>query len=128
MTNTIRPGDATSLLIRGEVRIGARAKARGLPEVCETPTGCTINRSETRLRKSVTLGGQRRSDDRARGVVGDGMQGRSCHVNQGDLYRQRWVFIAREKGTKSPLCRSQSTRSSEEAGQCPWSEGVQEGG
>jgi hypothetical protein len=37
-------------------------------------------------------------------------------VNQGDLFRARWVFIALRKGTKSPLGRSQSTRRSEEAG------------
>jgi hypothetical protein len=116
MTNTIRPYAATSLLINGEVQTGTRAKARGLPEVCETPTGHRSSRSETRVRESVTLGGQQKSDDEARGVVGDGMQGRSCHVNQGDLSRQRWVFIAPGVGTKSPPGRSQSVHSSEEAG------------
>jgi hypothetical protein len=74
------------------------------------------SQSETRLRESVTLGGQRESDDRARKVVGDGMRGRSRHVNQGDLSRPRWVFIAIRKGTKSPLDRSQSAHISEEAG------------
>ncbi len=44
------------------------------------------------------------------------MQGRSSLVNQGDLFRTRRVFIAPDKGTKSPLGRSQSARSSEEAG------------
>jgi hypothetical protein len=36
-------------------------------------------------RKSVTLGGQRKSGDGVRQVFGDGMQGSSRHVNQGDL-------------------------------------------
>src|SRR5665647_2932994 len=116
MTNTIRPCVATSLLTEGEVQIGTRAEARGLPEVCETPTGYESNRSETRFRGPVRLGGQRQSDDRARKVVGDGMQGSSCHVNQGDLFRQRWVFIALREGTKNPLGRSQSAHSSEKAG------------
>jgi len=62
------------------------------------------------------LGGQRRSDDRARQVGGDGMHGRSSPVNQGDLPGTRREFIAPDKGTKSPLSRSQSTRSSKEAG------------
>ena len=77
-------------------------KTRGLPEVCETPTGHRNSRSETRFRKPVTLGGQRESDDRARGMVGDGMQGSSRHVNRGDLSGPRWVFIALVLGTKSP--------------------------
>jgi hypothetical protein len=71
---------------------------------------------ETRFRESVALGGQQRSDDRVRRVVGDGMQGRSCHVNQGDLSRPRRVFNAHMLCTKSPLGRSQSTHSSVEAG------------
>jgi cytochrome c len=72
MTNTIRPHVATSLLIQGEVQTGDD------------------------IRKPVTLGGQRKSDDRARKVVGDGMHGRSCHVNQGDLPDRRSVFMRRE--------------------------------
>ncbi len=44
------------------------------------------------------------------------MQGSSCRVNQGDLFRPRWVFIALMQGTKSPLDRSQSTHKSVEAG------------
>ena len=59
-------------------------------------------------RKPVTLGGQRRSDDRARQVFGDGMRGRLRDVNQGDLLETRWM--------KSPSSRSQSTHKSEEAG------------
>lgn len=58
-------------------------------------------------RKSVTLGGQQ-SDGRARQVFGDGMRGRLCVVNQGDLPETRWA--------KSPSDRSQSTHRSEEAG------------
>jgi len=100
----------------GEVQTGTRARARGLPEVCETPTGHRVSQSETRFRESITLGGQQESDDRARGVVGDGMQGSSRHVNQGDLSGPRWVFIALVSGTKSPPGRSQSTHSSVEAG------------
>ena len=92
MTNTIRPCVATSLRIQGEVQTWAETQ------------------------EPVTLGGQRRSDGRARQVFGDGMHGRLRIVNQGDLLRARWVFIAPSKGTKSPLGRSQSTRSSEEAG------------
>jgi len=56
------------------------------------------------------------------------MHGRSCDVKQGDLSGKGLVFIAPCVGTKSQPGRSQSTRSSREAGQCPWSEGVQEGG
>jgi len=92
MTNTIRPCVAMSLQSKGEIQTWAET------------------------RESVTLGGQRRSDGRARQVDGDGMHGRSSAVNQGDLPRARWVFIAPRKGTKSPLGRSQSTCSSEEAG------------
>ncbi len=66
-------------------------------------------------RESVTLGGQWRSDGRARQVFGDGMHGRSCRVKQGDLSGTRWEFIAPDKGTKSLPGRSQSTHSSEEA-------------
>lgn len=58
--------------------------------------------------KPVTLGGQRKSDDRARQVFGDGMRGRLRDVNQGDLPETRWA--------KSPSGRSQSTHKSEEAG------------
>jgi len=67
-------------------------------------------------RKPVTLGGQLKSDGRARQVFGDGMHGRSCHVNQGDLSGKRSVFIALRVGTKSRSGRSQSTRSSQDAG------------
>lgn len=105
MTNTIRPCVATSLRIQGEVQ------TRG------SDTG-----------KPVTLGGQHRSDGRARQVFGDGMYGRSCRVNQGDPIGTRREFIAPNKGTKSPPVRSQSVRSSREAAQWPWSEGTQEGG
>lgn len=59
------------------------------------------------LRKPVTLGGQQ-SDGRARQVFGDGMRGRLCVVNQGDLPETRRA--------KSPSGRSQSTHKSEEAG------------
>jgi hypothetical protein len=59
-------------------------------------------------RKPVTLGGQRKSDDRARQVFIDGMRRRSRDVNQGDLLETRWA--------KSPSGRSQSTHKSEEAG------------
>ena len=65
--------------------------------------------------KPVTLGEQHRSDGRARQVFGDGMYGRSCHVNQGDLTGPRKVFIAPDKGTKSRPVRSQSVHSSQEA-------------
>jgi len=92
MTNTIRPCVAMSLQSKGEIQTWVETRG------------------------PVPLVGQRRSDDRARQVVGDGMHGRSSPVNQGDLLRARWVFIAPRKGTKSPLGRSQSTRSSEEAG------------
>jgi hypothetical protein len=66
-------------------------------------------------RKSVTLGGQRKSDGRARQVFGDGMRGKSSHVNQGDLPDRRTVF----RGVvlpKSRVGRSQSVHRSEEAG------------
>ena len=114
MTNTIRPYVAMSLLMQGEVQTGTRARARGLPEVCETPTGHGSSRSETRFREPVTLGGQLKSDGRARKVVGDGMQGRSCHVNQGDQPGERLVFM--RSVPKSQPGRSQSVHSSEEAG------------
>ncbi len=39
--------------------------------------------------KSVTLGEQQKSDDRAHQVFGGGMHGRSCDVNQGDLSAAR---------------------------------------
>ncbi len=58
--NTFRPYVATSLLIQGEVQTGTRAKARGLPEVCETPIQRVSSCSETRFRKPVTLGVQRK--------------------------------------------------------------------
>ena len=58
--------------------------------------------------KPVTLGGQRKSDDRARQVFGDGMRERLRDVNQGDLLGTRWA--------RSPSSRSQSTHKSEEAG------------
>jgi hypothetical protein len=68
------------------------------------------------LRKPAALGGQHRSDSRARKVVGDGMQGSSCRVNQGDLPGKRLVFTAPDKGTKNQPGRSQSIHSSVEAG------------
>ena len=92
MTNTIRPCVATSLRIQGEVQTWMNT------------------------RESVTLVGQRKSDGRVRQVFGDGMHGRSCDVNQGDLFGTGTVFIAPDRGTKSRLDRSQSTRSSGEAG------------
>jgi hypothetical protein len=45
-------------------------------------------------RKPVTLGGQHKSDDRARGVFGDGMRGRSRRVKQGDLPDRRLEFMS----------------------------------
>jgi len=93
MTNTIRPYVATSLRIQGEVQT-----------------------REKELGKSVTLEEQRRSDGRARRVFGDGMHGRSCRVNRGDLSGSRREFIAPDKDTKSPPGRSQSVHNSEEAG------------
>jgi hypothetical protein len=66
--------------------------------------------------KPTTLGGQHRSDGWARQVFGDGMHGSSCHVNQGDLSGERWVFSGRKMVTKSQSVRSQSTHSSVEAG------------
>jgi len=57
------------LRIQGEVRIWEKAG-----ENCRGRPG-----------KPVTLGEQQKSDDRARQVFGDGMHGRSCDVNQGDL-------------------------------------------
>jgi hypothetical protein len=65
--------------------------------------------------KPATLGEQRRSDDRARRVFGDGMHGRLRRVNRGDLSGSRREFIVPDKDTKSPPDRSQSVHSSEEA-------------
>jgi len=53
-------------------------------------------------RKSVTLGGQQKSDGGARQVVGDGMQGRSRQVNQGDLSGKRAVNTGRT-GVRAPI-------------------------
>jgi len=92
MTNTIRPCVATSLRTQGEVQTWGNETGR-----------------------PVTLDGQQRSDGRARQVFGDGMYGRSCRVNQGDLIGTRREFIAPDKDTKSPTVRSQSVHSSEEA-------------
>jgi len=61
------------------------------------------------------LEGQQESDVRADWVVGDGMHGRSCQVNQGDLIGTRREFIVPDKDTKSPPIRSQSVHISEEA-------------
>jgi RNA-directed DNA polymerase len=80
----------------------------------------------TAFEESVTLGGQHRSGDGARQVVGDRMQGRLRHVNQGDLPDTRLVFMFRE-GPKSQSGRSQSTHRSEEVLETGWSKGVQEG-
>jgi len=66
--------------------------------------------------KPVKLGEQRRSEDRARRVFGDGMSGRSCRVNRGDLSGKRRAFIVPDKDTKNPPDRSQSVHISEEAG------------
>ena len=92
MTNTIRPYVATSLRMQGEVQ--SRRNDAGKP---------------------VTLGEQQRSEGRARRVFGDGMQGRSCYVNRGDLPGTRRAFIVPDKDTKNPPDRSQSVHSSEEA-------------
>ena len=67
-------------------------------------------------REPVTLGGQRRSDGRARQVFGDGMHGRSGRVKQGDLSGERRKFIVGRCGTKNPPGRGHSTHSSGEAG------------
>ena len=99
MTNTFRPCDATSQLIRGEVQ-----------------TGYTGRTHQCGFRKPVTLGGQRKSGDGARRVVGDRMHGKARHVKEGDLSGTRLVFIALKQGTKSQPGRSQSTRSSVDAG------------
>ena len=64
---------------------------------------------------SDALKGQQESDVRAYWVVGDGMHGRSCGVNQGDLIGTRREFNAPDKGTKSLPVRSQSVHSSGEA-------------
>ncbi|MEN6319382.1 MAG: hypothetical protein ABFD82_11590, partial [Syntrophaceae bacterium] len=69
-------------------------------------------RPETEVGKPATLGEQRRSDGRALRVFGDGMFGRSCHVNRGDLANTRRAFIVPDKDTKNPLGRSQSAHSS----------------
>jgi len=55
------------------------------------------------------------------------MHGRLRAVKQGDLFGKRSVFM-RPMAPKSRPDRSQSAHSSEEAGQCLWSEGAQEGG
>ena len=99
MTNTFRPCDATSQLIRGEVQ-----------------TGYTGRTHQCGFRKPVTLGGQRKSDDGARRVVGDRMHGKVRRVKEGDLPGTRLVFIALKQGTKSQPGRSQSIRSSVDAG------------
>jgi len=65
--------------------------------------------------KPVTLGGQHRSDDRARQVFGDGMRERLRDVNQGDLPVIRPAFILRRQ-TKNRAGRSQSVHSSVETG------------
>jgi len=71
---------------------------------------------QRRLRKLATLGGQRKSGDGVRRVVGDRMHRRVRHVKEGDLLGTRLVFIALKQGTKSQPGRSQSARSSEDAG------------
>jgi hypothetical protein len=99
MTNTIRPCGATSQLIRGEVQTGY--------------TGRTL---QCGFRKPVTLGGQRKSDGGARRVVGGRMHGKVRHVKEGDLSGTRLVFTAPKQGRKSQPGRSQSIRSSVDAG------------
>ena len=69
---------------------------------------------QCRFGESVTLGGQRISDDRARQVCGDGMHGSSCGVNQGDLPGKRLVFT--RSLPKIQPGRSQSIHSSVETG------------
>jgi hypothetical protein len=110
IANTIRPHVATSLRIQGEVQTGAERLLR----LAKTPW---MNMSPTVAKgpwKSVTLGGQQRSDDGARQVFGGGMRGRWRHVNQGDLPANRpgtrWYETMNRAG------RSQSVHSSEEAG------------
>ena len=66
--------------------------------------------------KPITLGGQHRSDGRARQVFGDGMHGSPCYVNQGDLSGKRSVFSVEIAHTKSWPGRSQSIHSSVEVG------------
>ncbi len=53
---------------------------------------------------------------KGRRVVGDRMHGKVRHVKEGDLPGTRLVFIALKQGTKSQPGRSQSTRSSVDAG------------
>jgi hypothetical protein len=77
MTNTFRPCGATSQLIRGEAQ-----------------TGYTGRTHQCGFRKSVTLGGQRKSGDGALRVVGDRMHGKVRHVKEGDLPGTRLVFNA----------------------------------
>ena len=47
-----------------------------------------------RLQKPGTLGGQQKSDDGVRRVVGDRMHGKVRCVKEGDLSGTRLVFIA----------------------------------
>jgi len=61
MTNTIRPGLAMTLQSKGGIQTWAE------------------------IREPFPLGGQRRSDGRTRQVDGDGMHGRWCGVNHGNL-------------------------------------------
>ena len=82
----------------------------------EVQTGDTGRTHQCGFRKPVTLGGQRKSDDGVRGVVGDGMHGKVRRVKEGDLSGTGLVFIALKQGTKSQPDRSQSTRSSVDAG------------
>ena len=61
------------------------------------------------------VGSKKATTGRVGWLVTECMEGRA-DVNQGDLSGTRRVFIAPDKGTKSPPDRSQSVHSSEEAG------------
>ena len=61
-------------------------------------------------------------------MVGDGTVRKAGYVKQGDLSDARTAFRDRRAVPKNRSGRSQSARSSEEAGQRPRSEGAQEGG
>jgi hypothetical protein len=56
------------------------------------PTAGRSRSSGGKTRKPITLGGQRKSDDGARQVSGDGTHGRWRHVNQGALLVERSVL------------------------------------
>lgn len=93
------------------------------------PEGGTRAPGSRRVFREVRRAGRAaKSDDGVRRVVGDGMRGRSRHVNRGDLSGDRSAFEAEERGAKGRPGRSRSVHSGEEAGQRPRSQGTQEGG